>query len=209
MDTVPPQVIDQPLGPRPPRFYVVSGRRVIAIVVVIAALIVAAVAGIAIHRAVFGYDPLVAGCCEGTFQSVRHVDAPEYKGAVVYDYAPGERIQWGFTILNSGKRTVRISALPPTPTTPYMRRVAVDMQDPRTNGGLIGPWQPFRPFTLRPQQSRQFRVTYQFSQCDTAPAGTGFSWDRQPVKFEVWGVSRQTEVAFNQIVAIDRAGGEC
>jgi HAAS len=110
---------------------------------------------------------------------------------------PGRPFYLGFQIINSGRVSVRVLAVPYHslfPTLPWSARLR--MAQPSYNGGVAGPYRYFHPFDLQPHQTRFliFRGVY------TCPSGSApyEEWPLRtfPVRYSVLGHTAIAEIPF-------------
>lgn len=114
-----------------------------------------------------------------------------------------------FGLHNHGSRPVRIEAVPPQGFYYWAFDGAAVSKDWRTTA--VGRnYAPFRPFTLRPGQTRSVRLDFHQADCDPAGLQDGSSRiDSLPVRYRTLGVTRTADVPFDEVTIAVQTVGSC
>jgi hypothetical protein len=125
------------------------------------------------------------------------------------DYRADARLYGYFGLYNDGARTVTIEAIPPEGFYYWAFDGAAVSDNPHT--ALVGrDYTPFRPFTLRPGQTRYVRLDFRQATCDPAGLQDGSSRvDSLPVRYRVLGRTRTADVPFDQVTIAVKTTGIC
>ena len=119
------------------------------------------------------------------------------------------RIHGVFGLYNRGKRTVRIEAVPPRGFYYWAFDGAAMSKDGRT-AFAGGAFTPFRPFTLRPGQTRYVRLDFHQATCDPAGLQDGSSRiNSLPVHYRVLGRTRTGDVPLDDVTIAVMTVGAC
>ena len=131
---------------------------------------------------------------------------------IVFHYRQNAEFSYGFRLSNNGPRTVRVTALPPV-LLPEADVTGVYMEPAGPAAGRAFPpsqFVAFRPFTLRPRQSRSVEFRYRMTMCAPADGARGSTSSsgssRQKVRFTVNGISRQRAFPLRQAIAVVTPG---
>ena len=124
-------------------------------------------------------------------------------------YEPGGKMHGFFGLYNQGRRTVRIEAVPPEGVRDWaFDGAAVSEKWQTASAG--GDYTPFRPFTLRPGETRYVRLDFSRATCDPAGLQDGSSRvDSLPVRYRVLGRTRTADVPFEGVILAVRTIGTC
>jgi hypothetical protein len=128
------------------------------------------------------YQPLVTG-------STSLSPIPSQEGALgetVAPYRNGKLFQYGFSIRNDGRFSVRILAAPLDQRfLPFRFRV---FAEPSGSRGVSAHPQPFRPFTLSPGSEWLIVLRGRYANCHNYVASTSSGFDAMPVRarFLLW-----------------------
>lgn len=96
-------------------------------------------------------------------------------------FRKGKPFAFGVDIVDSGRYSVRVLGVPFTGPNPWTARLL--MTRPNHSGGFAGPYERFRPFTLRPHQF-VFLLLKGVYACHTGWAkGTGATFAEFPVRY--------------------------
>jgi hypothetical protein len=125
------------------------------------------------------------------------------------DYQAGGQLHAYFGLYNHGSRTIRIEAVPPQGFYYWAFDGAAVSRNWRT--AVTGQdYIPFRPFSLRPGQTRYVRLDFHQATCDPAGLQDGYSRIRPlPVTYRILGVTRTTTVPFDQVAIAIQTIGIC
>jgi len=167
-------------GPRSPRWGLVTAAIVF--------LLIAAFA-VGLHQA-SGYDPLVVGAL-----GVGHTR-----------YRQGEPFSYAYTLINTGRWPVTIVNLQPQPAPGGLVRITgilVSHAGALDYGGDISPryYEPFRPFTLHPGETRGVLIENVFDGCSAyhSPDIASVGVTGAIVAFRVYGYTREVLVPIGEI----------
>ena len=124
-------------------------------------------------------------------------------------YEPGGKIHGFFGLYNRGRRTVRIEAVPPEGFY-YWAFDGAAVSEKWQTASAGGDYTPFRPFTLRPGETRYVRLDFHQATCDIAGLRAGSSRvDSLRVRYRVLGRTRSTDVPFDGTTIAVRTSGVC
>lgn len=151
---------------------------------VVIAVVLVAVAGLLAAAVAWAsrYQPLVTG-------STSLSPIPSQDGALgemVAPYRNGKPFQYGFSIRNDGRFSVRILAVPLDQRfLPFRFRV---FAEPSGSHGVGAHPHPFRPFTLSPGSEWLIVLRGRYANCHDYAAGTSSGFDAMPVRarFLLW-----------------------
>lgn len=125
------------------------------------------------------------------------------------DYEAGGQIHGFFGLYNRGKRTVRIEAVPPQGFY-YWAFDGVAMSKNWRTAFAGGAFTPFRPFTLRPGQTRYVRLDFHQATCDPSGLQDGSSRiDSLPVRYGILGRTRTADVPLDEVTIAVNTVGAC
>lgn len=204
-------VLDSPVtAPDPVR---VSGHRRRGLLLA-GAMLVVAIGAVAIDAKVLSYQPIVdAGMYGPRAGEPQQIEAPDYRGALQWDFAPGERFAFAFAIRNDGDRSVRVVDIPDAGGPPaYWTRERVEVSEvfEGSHCCVAEDLREFAPFTLHPGDVRELVFTYRFRSCELTDASqwATHSWRRQAITYRFWNVTRDVDLEMPFVAAV-RAGGDC
>jgi len=199
------QVLD--LAQRPPKARKRSRfpRIMLAIAVVLA--MATGSAGIVVLR----YRPLEARSGGGGVvgAKVTGQDAPVgFSPSVVYTvhFTPNTTWSYLFPINNVGHWGVTITGVHLRGSNGQPLRPVALLMEPPDRCCLINDAVPFKPFALRPGETRQLVARYEFTNCiGTAPAPKSYGlWDStEQVTFTVLGIPKEMAVAYDMRIVFD------
>lgn len=124
-------------------------------------------------------------------------------------YEPGGKTQGFFGLYKQGGRAVRIEAVPPAGFY-YWRFDGAAVSEKWQTASAGGDYAPFRPFNLRPGETRYVRLDFRQATCDPAGLQPGSSRiDSLPVRYRVLGRTRTVDVPFDDVTIAVRTIGLC
>jgi hypothetical protein len=123
-------------------------RRPLTVILVVLALTVTGL-GLGMLAWVQSYQPLVLGNGYLYPADAKATAGLESQSVVFHE---GRPFQFGITVANTGRFTVRVADAPLSPDLPFSGRLM--MSRPLQNSGIHGPYVRFRPFDLKPGQER-------------------------------------------------------
>ncbi len=100
---------------------------------------------------IHSYQPIATG---NSWYQPGAKDSPAGDG-VYYIFRQGKPFEYGMTIWNSGRFTVRVTGIPIEFELPFKYRLLLGAPTRYNYGGLPGPYRPFRPFDLKPGEQRE------------------------------------------------------
>lgn len=153
---------------------------------------------------VWRYQPLAYGSTYGVQgDNVRETESAG--GSSVVTYGAGESFETIFAIRNTGRVTVRITAVPDTDLAPIVASYDVRVMPRKATAYDESDAETFRPFVLRPGEERLLNLSYTFRNCgEPATAGNRIV-RQQPVRYELaQALERVADVALSQPVVITR-----
>lgn len=207
----PPQVIRRPA----------TVRRRSVIIGIAAATLVAGLTGGGIwwHRTVTGDPglefyggPNVYRDAAGTDRSGIEEKHNMLGDEVDIDFTRTGRLYAHFGLYNGGHHDVRIEGAPVSHDY-YWGLDSMALSADADDGfvGVASRYEPFRPFTLRPGETREVRLEYRLADCDPASLQPGgFSTRRgATLRYRILGVGRSRHFAFRDSVLALHAMGVC
>lgn len=144
------------------------------------------------------YQPLTAGGWGS--QGDAH-ESPTGDG-IYYVFHEGKRFQYGMSILNSGRFTVRVVGVPIEFGLPVKYRLLMWPKSMKDGWGPAQPpWIPFKPFDLKPGDERGIvlRGTYGES-CAYRMPGLSTGFDAIPIRFDALWHTKTASVPLNEPV---------
>lgn len=128
------------------------------------------------------------------------------------DFVRNGRLYAHFGLYNGGHHGVRIEGAPASRSYYWgFDRMALSTDPDDGFVGVASHYGSFRPFTLRPGETREVRLEYRLADCD--PAGLqpgGYSTRRgQTLRYRILGITRTAHVPFRGSVLALQAMGGC
>lgn len=153
---------------------------------------------------VWRYQPLAAGSTYGVQgDQVRETEA--VGGSSVVTYAAGDSFESVFSIRNTGRVTVRITAVPDTELAAVLATYDVTVMPRHATGYDENDAEIFRAFALGPGEERVLNLSYTFRNCGEPATAGNRTVRRQPVRYELTeALERVADVALDQPLVILR-----
>lgn len=153
---------------------------------------------------VWRYQPLANGSVYGV-QGDQVRETESAGGSSVVTYAAGESFESIFSIRNTGRVTVRITAVPNTELAAILATYDVSVMPPQATAYDESVAETFRGFALRPGEERLLNLSYTFRNCGEPATAGNRTVRRQPVHYQLaQALDRVAEVALGQPLVITR-----
>jgi hypothetical protein len=128
------------------------------------------------------------------------------------DFAANGRLYAHFGLYNGGHHAIRLEEAP-TSRDYYWGFDSMALSTDPGDGfvGVASHYEPFRPFTLRPGDSREVRLDFRLADCDPTSLQPGGYSTRRGVtlRYRTLGISRTVDIPFRDSVLALHAMGIC
>lgn len=125
------------------------------------------------------------------------------------EFVSNQRIYVYLGLRNGGSQTVRIEEAPPAGFY-YFGFDTMEVSPEDSNDiGPIATYEPFKPFTLKPGQERNVRLTFRLAECSPGARQPGTTYVKGLVmRYKILGLKRAWLVPFdNSALAVPTIGG--
>jgi hypothetical protein len=126
-------------------------------------------------------------------------------------FVAGGRLFAHFGLYNGGAHDVRIEAAPAGHYFYWgFDRMSLSTDPDDGFVGVRRHYEPFRPFTLHPGETREVRLEYRQAVCDPAELQPGSSSvDSLRLRYRILGISRTASIPFRESVIAVQTIGDC
>jgi hypothetical protein len=124
-------------------------------------------------------------------------------------FVPGQRVFVYSGIHNGGRHAIRIEAAPAAGFY-YFGFDRMEVSPDRDAGiGEVTNFEPFKPFTLEPDEARAVRLNFRMADCHADPRGGTTSIGSLGLRYRILGISRSVDIPFTKSVLAAVVTGFC
>ncbi|MDQ4132029.1 MAG: hypothetical protein M3179_02230 [Actinomycetota bacterium] len=128
------------------------------------------------------------------------------------DFTANGRLYAHFGLYNGGHHDIRIEGAPDSRDYYWcFDRMSLSADPDDGFVGVAARYEPFRPFTLRPGETREVRLEFRLADCNPASLQPGGYSTRRglSVRYRILGITRTVDVPFRDSVLALQAMGIC